>query len=167
MGAFVISRQGHQALDRGLLWVQAVQHLDIQMVPVLEAKALPQFLRGDFEAAAFMAMKEVEVRVRELAGLSNSVIGKTLMTDAFRPPKNANDPNDHGGPLWDPTADPGEAAALMELFKGAFGTFKNPASHRRVDFADPTEAAEVVLLADLLMRLLDKIAAAQNAATSP
>ncbi|MEU8501457.1 MULTISPECIES: TIGR02391 family protein [Streptomyces] len=66
-----------------------------------------------------------------------------------------------------PTADPGEAVALMELFKGAFGTFKNPASHRRVDFADPTEAAEVVLLADLLMRLLDKIAAAQNAATSP
>ncbi|MEU1036563.1 TIGR02391 family protein [Streptomyces mirabilis] len=167
VGAFVISRQGHQALDRGLLWVQAVQRLDIQMVPVLEAKARPQFLRGDFEAAAFMAMKEVEVRVRELAGLSNSVIGKTLMTDAFRPPKNANDPNDRGGPLWDPAADPGEAVALMELFKGAFGTFKNPASHRRVDFADPTEAAEVVLLADLLMRLLDKIAVAQNAATSP
>ncbi|MFI5982420.1 TIGR02391 family protein [Streptomyces sp. NPDC051555] len=90
------------------------------MVPVLEAKARPQFLRGDFEVAAFMAMKDVEVRVRELAGLSNSAIGKTLMTDAFRPPKNANDPNDHGGPLWDPTADPGEAVALMELFKGAF-----------------------------------------------
>ena len=70
-----------------LLSVQAVQRLDIQMVPVLEAKARPQVLRGDFKAAAFMAMKEVEVRVRELAGLSNSVIGKTLMTDAFRPPK--------------------------------------------------------------------------------
>ncbi|MFF2194070.1 hypothetical protein [Streptomyces sp. NPDC058157] len=52
MGAFVISRQGHQALDRGLLWVQAVQRLDIQTVPVLEGKARPQFLRGDFEAAA-------------------------------------------------------------------------------------------------------------------
>lgn len=45
----------------------------------------------------------------------------------------------------------------MDLFKGAIGLFKNPASHRRVDFTDPTEAAEVVLLADLLMRLLNKI----------
>jgi hypothetical protein len=44
----------------------------------------------------------------------------------------------------------------MEFFKGAIGLFKNPASHRRVDFTDATAAAEVVLLADLLMRLLDK-----------
>ena len=45
----------------------------------------------------------------------------------------------------------------MELFAGAIGTFKNPPSHRQVDFADPTEASEVVLLADLLMRLLDRV----------
>lgn len=44
----------------------------------------------------------------------------------------------------------------MELFKGAIGLFKNPPSHRRVDYSDPTEAAEVLLLADLLMRLLNK-----------
>jgi uncharacterized protein Ymh len=45
----------------------------------------------------------------------------------------------------------------MSLFAGAIGLFKNPASHRRVDFADATEATEVVLLADLLMRLLSKL----------
>lgn len=40
---------------------------------------------------------------------------------------------------------------------GKVGLFKNPASHRRVDYSDPTEAAEFVLLAYLLMRLLNKI----------
>jgi hypothetical protein len=45
----------------------------------------------------------------------------------------------------------------MELFKGAIGLFKNPSSHRRVDFTNATEAVEVVLLADLLLRLLQKI----------
>ncbi len=43
---------------------------------------------------------------------------------------------------------------MMELFKGAVGLFKNPASQTRVDYADSTRAAEVVLLADLLMRVL-------------
>jgi hypothetical protein len=33
--------------------------------------------------------------------------------------------------------------------------FKNPSSHRQVDFADPTVASEIVLLADLLLRMLD------------
>jgi len=61
-----------------------------------------------------------------------------------------------GGPLADPQLDPGERTGTMELFAGAVGTFKNPPSHRQVDYADPTEASEVVLLADLLMRLLDR-----------
>ncbi|MBB3082548.1 hypothetical protein [Geodermatophilus sabuli] len=33
--------------------------------------------------------------------------------------------------------------------------FKNPPSHRQVDYSDPTLASEVVLLADLLLRILD------------
>lgn len=156
--SFVISRQGHQALERGLPWIRAVQRLDIQLVPVLEGTARPQFLRGDFEAAALLAMKEVEVRVRGLAGLSTDLVGTALMQQAFRPAKNGD-----GGPLADPDAEGGEAVALMELFKGAIGSFKNPASHRRVDYTDSTEAAEVILLADLLMRLLDKIEAAKRA----
>lgn len=61
-GSFLISRQGHEALGRGLHWLRAVQRLALQLMAELEAKARPQFLRGDFEAAAFMAMKEIEVR---------------------------------------------------------------------------------------------------------
>jgi hypothetical protein len=45
----------------------------------------------------------------------------------------------------------------MDLFAGAVGTFKNPPSHRQINYDDPTEASEVVLLADLLMHLLDRV----------
>ncbi len=65
------------------------------------------------------------------------------------------------GPLWREDIDPGESVALMDLFKGAIGLFKYLSSHRRVDFTDATEAAEIVLLADLLLRLLNKIVPAQ------
>jgi uncharacterized protein (TIGR02391 family) len=149
--AILVSRQGHEALKRGLPWLRAVQRLDVQMVPELEARARPQFLRGDFEAAAFMAMKEVEVQTRVLSGLDAGLLGTKLIQEAFRPPKNDVDA---GGPLFRSDVDRGEAVAIMELFKGAIGMFKNPTSHRRIDFDDPTEAAEVILLADLLMRLL-------------
>lgn len=145
----VISRQGGQVLERGVLWLRAVQRLDVDLVDVLEDKARPQFLRGDFEAAAFMAMKEVEVGVRAAGGLDPGLVGVKLMQEAFRP----------GGPLHQGDSDAGEAVALMDLYKGAIGLFKNPSSHRRVDFTDPTEAAEVILLADLLLRLLRKAGA--------
>lgn len=60
--SITVSRQGHDALERGLPWLRAVQRLDLELQPELEARARPQFLRGDFEAAALLAMKEVEVR---------------------------------------------------------------------------------------------------------
>jgi hypothetical protein len=46
----------------------------------------------------------------------------------------------------------------MELYAGAFGALRNALGHREVRWDDPTEAAEVVLLADLLMRRLDRAA---------
>jgi len=146
-GAMFITRKGEQLLKDGLSWLRAVERLDVALVPVLEQKARPQFLRGDFETAAFVAMKEVEVQVRARGGFSDSLIGTKLIQEAFR----------REGPLYNAESDPGEAVAIMDLFKGAIGLFKNPSSHRSVDFTDVTEAAEVVLLADLLLRLLDKI----------
>ncbi|MEV4830627.1 TIGR02391 family protein [Micromonospora sp. NPDC049257] len=152
--AFTTTRRGREFLRHGAHWLQAVERLDVDLVPELEFTARPQFLRGDYETAAFTAMKEVEVQVRRRAGLSDSMVGTKLMQEAFRPPKN---PRDQAGPLWRDDLDPGESVAQMELFKGAIGLFKNPSSHRRVDYSDPTEAAETVLLADLLLRLLRKI----------
>lgn len=105
------------------------------------------FFLGDFETAAFAALKAVEVEVRRLAQFDDSDIGVKLMRKAFG----------EKGPLRDDATDAGERVALMELFAGAIGAFKNPASHRTVRFDDPIEAAEVVQLADLLLRMLARV----------
>jgi uncharacterized protein (TIGR02391 family) len=124
------------------LW--AARRLAGDLHPALEEKVKPIFNLGDYETACFAAMKTVEVEVRRASGLDASVIGVDLMRQAFK----------DGGPLADPDAQPGERRSTMELFAGAIGAFKNPASHRTVDFDDPVEAVEVVQLADLLLRLL-------------
>jgi len=117
--------------------------------PLIQARVRQQFLLGEYELAAFAALREVEIRVRELAGEPESSLGVKLMQSAFRP---------EGGTLTNPNLDDGERAATMALFWGAIGVFKNPPSHRQVDSKDPTQAAEVVLFADLLLRMLDDVA---------
>jgi len=143
---FHVTTAGREALERGLAYVQATIRLDVELVPSLERKVRPQFLLGDFELAAFAAMREVEIAVRDFGGLGTDLVGVPLMQNAFR----------EGGPLHDPTVQPAESVAQMNLYAGAMGLFKNPASHRRVDYYDPSEASEVILLADLLLRILQR-----------
>jgi uncharacterized protein (TIGR02391 family) len=128
--------------------LKAGQRLDVDLHPTLAWTVLRQFLLGEFELAAFAALREVEIRVRALSGLGDEVIGVALMAAAFSPKV--------PGPLADSTAEAGEHEAMMALFRGVLGTFKNPSSHRSLNYDDPVLAAEVVLLAGLLMRLLDR-----------
>jgi uncharacterized protein (TIGR02391 family) len=114
--------------------------LNLDLHPRLQG-VRSQFLLGEFELAAFAAMREVEIRVRELANADDSLVGVKLMQRSFR----------EGGPLADSSLDPGEQVGNMSLFAGAVAVFKNPPSHRQIDYEDPTEASEVVLLADLLL----------------
>jgi uncharacterized protein (TIGR02391 family) len=145
---YFITRRGVElAKDpRGRIRLQAEQRIDVDLHPRLGDRIRRQFLLGEFELAAFAAMKEVEVAVRDAAGAPNSLIGVNLMKRTFG----------SDGELRNDLLDQGERDATMALYWGAIGVFKNPSSHRPVEFDDPTLASEVVLLADLLLRLLDR-----------
>jgi uncharacterized protein (TIGR02391 family) len=145
---FFVTRRGWSVLDdpAGLARAQAEARLQVELHPRLAERVRAQFLLGEYEAAAFLAMREVEICVRDRAGAREADLGVALMKSAFG----------EDGPLSDPQLERGEQQAKMALYWGAIGMFKNPSSHRQVDFDDPTLASEVILLADLLLRLLDR-----------
>jgi len=148
--AVFVTRLGDRTLEPdGLRRLRALERIGVDLHPLLADRVQQQYLLGEHETAVFVAMRTVEVRVRELAGLPDTLIGTKLVQQAFAP--------NGVGPLTDAGADPGEQVAAMELFKGAIGTFKNPVSHRVVSYNDPVVATETVLLADLLLRLLDLV----------
>ena len=147
IGTGFVTRLGRQVLDRGLPFLGAVNQLSKDDLHPLLSSIRSQFLLGEYELAAFAAMRQVEVRVRDLGGYDDAAIGRSMMRHAFKPDE---------GPLRDPSAERGEQQGLADLFAGAIGVFKNPTSHRVVTFDDPAEAAEVVRLASLLLRILDK-----------
>jgi len=112
---------------------------------VLVRKVFPLFIRGDYDTAIFQAFKEVEIRVRRKAKLSNSFYGVDLIKEAFRP---------QDGLLTDKKAVPSERNALFNLFMGSIGYFKNPPSHRDINPDSPGEAVEIIFFANYLLRLV-------------
>lgn len=115
--------------------------------PVLLHKVKPSFVAGDYDTAIFQAFKEVEVRVRNKAGLAETDLGVDLMRKAF---------HTNSGPLTDAAMPPGEKEALQHLFAGAIGSFKNPSSHRDVVLT-PQEAADIIRVANTLLRIVDAL----------
>lgn len=102
------------------------------------------FLRGDYDTAVTQAFKEVEVAVRKAGGYADTDLGISLMRKAFG----------GKGPLTDLKQPPAEQQARAHLFAGAIGSYKNPNSHRNVDFT-AEEAAEVIIFASHLLRIVD------------
>ncbi|MGF7151876.1 uncharacterized protein (TIGR02391 family) [Sphingomonas zeicaulis] len=114
--------------------------------PAIAEEVWLAFVRGNFAAAVFQAMRAVEIVVREAAGFEASDHGVAMIRRAF---------HKDNGPLRDPNQDEGEREALMHLFAGAIGSYKNPHSHRAVEMNDAGEAIEVVMLASHLLRIVD------------
>ena len=79
---------------------------------------------------------------RRVADLPNELLGVDVMRKAFNP-KGRCAPRSRG-----------RRRRTADLFAGAIAAYKNPASRRTIQFDDPLEAAEVIQLADLLLRIV-------------
>lgn len=150
-----VSRLGLELVrlgDDGPKHLAARQRLGVELHPALRDKLRTLVVVGAFEQATLIALRAVEARVRLLAGdprkeNGSRLVGVALMQAAFKA----------SGPLADPDAEPAEQQGTMNLFAGAFGAVRNAVAHTEDEWVDPTEAAEMVLLADLLMRQLDRV----------
>lgn len=125
-----------------------------QLHPVISARVYPAFLRGEYDTAVFQAFREVEIAVRIAGKFSADDIGVALMRAAFRP----FEPEKSAavGPLTDSKLPIAEQNAMAHLFAGAIGLYKNPQSHRYVPTA-AYDAAEVIVFASHLLRIVDRI----------
>jgi uncharacterized protein (TIGR02391 family) len=106
------------------------------------------YLNGKYEVAIRSAMQMVEEAVRAKARQPTSAYGANLLRTVFAP---------NNGVLRHPDAGSNsEKEALLNLFLGVNGWYRNPPSHRTVGYQDPHEVAQILGLANLLLTLVDE-----------
>lgn len=146
-GWYVATRRGAVAADREKLkaLVKAEELPESFVHPTFLLHVRPLFLQGRFETAVFEAFKSLEIAIRDQSGLGPELVGVKLAVTAFRV---------EDGPLRSPVAEFGECQALMNLMQGAIGSYKNPASHRRVSI-QVREAREMIIMASHLLNIVE------------
>ena len=115
--------------------------------PQLIEKCADHFLSKKYDDCILNATKVVEVAVREAAALSNTDLGVNLMRKAFKPDK----------PLLKYSDTHAEQEAVMHLFSGFIGVFKNPHNHRFLEIKDPLAAFEILSFANHLLNLVKRV----------
>ena len=108
---------------------------------------------GQYDLAAFNALREVEIAVRNAAGLSDQH-GVPLLREAFHAER---------GPLRDPDAADDARQATAQLFAAPFALYSNPTRHREVGLS-AEKTVEVLILATHLLRIVEERVKANVAA---
>lgn len=126
-----------------------------QLHPLIASEVYPAFLRGKYDTAIFEAFRELEVEVRSAGNFGVTDLGTELMRAAFRPSGKKGQAASVG-PLTDTQLPVPEQEAMANLFAGAIGLYKNPQSHRHVP-THPEDAAEVIVFASQLLRIVDRL----------
>ncbi|MGB7723357.1 MAG: TIGR02391 family protein [Bryobacteraceae bacterium] len=132
-----------------------------QLHTLIAARVYPAFLRGEYDTAIFQAFREVEVAVRQAGQFAADQVGEKLMRAAFAVANAKN--NLAAGPLTDVQLPTAEQEAMAHLFAGAFGLYRNSTVHRHIP-THPEQAAEVIMFASQLLRIVDRVAQSKNPA---
>ncbi len=119
-----------------------------QLHPIIAEKVWFIFAQGSYGTAVLEAFKQVEIAVREAGDYAENDRGTDLMRKAF---------NVDTGNLTDQSRLPAVKQAMSDFLTGAIGLYKNPSSHHEVEFA-PEEAAEIIIIASHLLRIVDTCA---------
>jgi uncharacterized protein (TIGR02391 family) len=133
-----------------------------QLHPLIGSTVYSAFLRGAYDTAVFEAFREVEVAVRAAGQFGPNDYGKELMRDAFKPSEKKGQAT-APAPLTDTQLPIAEQEAMSNFFAGAIGLYKNPQSHRHVP-THPEDAAEVIVFASQLLRIVDRLKPPQTGA---
>ena len=146
-----ISGEGRAVLREGAF--DRYLHTDLLKKSTLHSAlvetAFSLFALGQFDVAIFAAFRAVESSVRDACSFEPTDIGVPLMRKAFNPQQ---------GPLRDVRLIVAKQDAMMQVFAGAMGLFKNPTSHRENAYNTPQQAVAFMHLADYLLKKVDELA---------
>lgn len=152
---YFVTRRGKAWLSAALpeTWLAGNLLPERQLDPELAAEILPRFVAGALDSAVRDAFRRVEVRLRSASGLGDGLDPKDLVHAAFRV-------SPQPGPMVKGrTRRRSEIEGERDLLVGAMQRFRNPGTHNDIGLDDPAEAVELILLANLLLRIVARAAA--------
>jgi len=152
---YTLSRSGNAALQTSGMYSGAVASEESRRLlhPSIADEALGDFERGRYDVAVNLAFRRLEIAVREASGLNEH--GRDLFIAAMGVRGKSE-----RQPLTPEPIDSSEAVAIRELFCGAYGAFRNPSAHRRIDYTDESQVFRLLITASALMYILDELCSA-------
>jgi uncharacterized protein (TIGR02391 family) len=147
-GFVILTEQGeHCELQTDFQNIQRRGLLVPQMLhPKFHDDVYSAFHEGRFGDAVFAAFKQIEIEVHKASKRPKEEHGSDLMRAAFNP---------DNGPLTHKQEAKSSRTALMMLFVGAFGRFRNPGSHENREYADPIEPMQELMFASRLLTIVE------------